>query len=109
MAFCFPGYTAKGSDLPPPLVCARTWRARVLETLPHIRLTLVIGRYAMAYHLERKMSVTEAVAAWNTRGDDVFALPHPSWRNTGWMKKNPWFAAEVLPRMRRRIKDVLDD
>jgi uracil-DNA glycosylase len=109
MAFCFPGYSASGSDLPPPPVCARTWRARVLDSLPGIRLTLVIGGYAMKYHLGRQVPVTEAVRDWASRGDDLFVLPHPSWRNTGWLRKNPWFEAEVLPRLRARIRSVLDD
>ncbi len=109
MAFCFPGYSASGSDLPPPRICAETWRDRVLTTLPDIRLKLVIGGYAMKYHLGRKMPVTEAVKGWRSHGPDTFVLPHPSWRNTGWLKKNPWFEAEVLPRLRKRIKDALND
>ena len=109
MAFCFPGYSATGSDLPPPAVCARTWREKVLGMLPDIRLTLVIGGHAMKYHLPQSMPVTEAVRDWRDRGDDIFVLPHPSWRNTGWLKKNPWFEAEVVPRLQARIKDVLND
>lgn len=109
MAFCFPGCSDKGSDLPPPAICARTWRDRVMAQLARLRLTVVIGAYAMAYHLGRKMPVTEAVAAWQGRGDDVFVLPHPSWRNTGWLKKNPWFEADVVPRLQARVRSVLDD
>lgn len=109
MGFCFPGYSASGSDLPPPRICAQTWRARVLDSLPNIRLTLIIGGYAAKYHLGTSGPVTEAVKAWKTRGDDRFVLPHPSWRNTAWLKKNPWFEADVLPLLRARIKDVLHD
>lgn len=109
MAFCFPGYSSSGSDLPPPPICSDTWRGRVLSGLADIQLTLIIGGYAMKYHLGRKTPVTEAVRDWQARGDDVFVLPHPSWRNTGWLKKNPWFEADVLPRLRSRIKDILDD
>ncbi|MFK7764790.1 MAG: uracil-DNA glycosylase family protein [Roseobacter sp.] len=109
MAFCFPGYSAKGSDLPPPPICAQTWRARVLEQLPDLRLILVVGSYAMKYHLGRAMPVTDAVKNWKVHGDDLFVLPHPSWRNNGWLRKNPWFETEVLPRLQRRIKEVLDD
>ncbi|MEM9578797.1 MAG: uracil-DNA glycosylase family protein [Pseudomonadota bacterium] len=105
----FPGYSASGSDLPPPPICAETWRKRVLGTLPDIRLTLVIGGYAMKYHLGRKLPVTEAVRAWRSYGPDTFVLPHPSWRNTEWLRKNPWFEAEVLPRLRDRIEDALND
>lgn len=109
MAFCFPGYDARGADLPPPLICARTWRDRVMAAVPDVRLTLVIGAHAMRYHLGAVGSVTEAVAGWKARGDALFALPHPSWRNTGWLKRNPWFEADVLPRVRARVQEVLDE
>lgn len=109
MAFCFPGYSAKGSDLPPPAICAQTWHDRVMADLGRIRLKLVIGGYAMKYHLGRKMPVSEAVADWKTRDDDIFVLPHPSWRNTGWLKKNPWFAETVVPRLQTRIQEILND
>lgn len=109
MAFCFPGYSDKGADLPPPAICARTWRDRVMAELRNVRLTLIIGGYAMQYHLGKKQTVTEAVAGWRTRGDDSFVLPHPSWRNTGWLKKNPWFEDDVLPKLQARIKEILND
>ena len=109
MAFCFPGYSDKGSDLPPPPICARTWRDNVMRWLPDIRVTLIIGGYAMKYHLGKKLPVTDAVRHWATKSDDTFVLPHPSWRNTGWLKKNQWFATDVLPRLRSRLKDVLND
>lgn len=107
MAFCFPGYDSKGSDLPPPRICATTWRARVLATLPDIRLTLLIGAYAQSWHLGGKASVTDRVAAWRDHAPDVFPLPHPSWRNTAWLNRNPWFAAELLPALRARIAEAL--
>ena len=109
MAFCFPGYDAKGSDLPPPPICARTWRAQALAVVPDVRLTLLIGGHAMRYHLPDFTTVTQAVAAWRDHPRGVFALPHPSWRNTGWLKKNPWFKAEVLPRLRAAVAEVLND
>lgn len=109
MAFCFPGYSDNGSDLPPPAICARTWRDGVMRTLPDIRLTLIIGGYAMKYHLGRKQPVTEAVRDWENRPDDIFVLPHPSWRNTGWLKKNLWFEEEVLPRLQAKVRDLLDE
>lgn len=109
MGFCFPGYSAKGSDLPPPAICARTWRKDVLASLPNTRLTLVIGSHAMRYHLESKVTVTQAVQAWRSRSDDTFVLPHPSWRNTGWLRKNPWFEKDVVPRLRARIEEILND
>lgn len=108
MAFCFPGYSASGSDLPPPPICALTWRDRVMAELTEIQLTVVIGSYAMGFHLGKKMPVTEAVAAWQTRGDAVFVLPHPSWRNTAWLRKNPWFEQGVVPRLQARVKEILD-
>jgi uracil-DNA glycosylase len=109
MGFCFPGYSAKGSDLPPPPVCAKTWRAAALEMLPMVQLTVLIGGYAMKYHLPEFKTVTQAVTDWRTHPQGVFALPHPSWRNTGWLKKNPWFAKDVLPRLRAAVAEVLHD
>ncbi|MEZ5913783.1 MAG: uracil-DNA glycosylase family protein [Paracoccaceae bacterium] len=107
MAFCFPGYDARGADLPPPPICARTWRARVLDALPNLRLTLLIGGHAQAWHLGRKGGVTETVAAWRDHAPQRFALPHPSWRNTAWLKRNPWFEADLLPELRARVKEVI--
>ncbi|MGR3610401.1 MAG: uracil-DNA glycosylase family protein, partial [Sulfitobacter sp.] len=109
MAFCFPGYDAKGNDLPPPAICAKTWRAQALATVPDVRLTVLIGGHAMRYHLPHFTSVTKAVADWRNWPEGVFALPHPSWRNTGWLKKNPWFEEDVVPRLRKAVKDALDD
>ena len=111
MAFCFPGYDAKGADLPPPMICAQTWRAAVLETLPKMRLTLLIGGYAQLWHLgaQAKPGVTKTVTAWRDHAPDVFPLPHPSWRNTGWLKKHPWFEADLLPKLRARVQEVLHD
>ncbi len=107
MAFCFPGYNAKGSDLPPPRICAKTWHADVMQTLGDVQLTCLIGGYAQQWHLGEKMSVTERVSRWRDYAPDVFVLPHPSWRNTGWLKRNPWFEAELLPVLRARVREVL--
>jgi uracil-DNA glycosylase len=109
MAFCFPGYDAAKSDLPPPRICAQTWRARVLSHLPDLRLTLLIGAYAQTWHLGGRMPVTQRVAAWRDHAPDTFPLPHPSWRNTAWLKKNPWFQADLLPVLRARVHEVLND
>ena len=108
MAFCFPGYDAKGSDLPPPKVCARTWHDRVMAALGDVRLTVLVGGYAHKWHLGAAGGVTETVADWRDHAPRVFPLPHPSWRNTAWLKRNPWFAAEVLPELRTAVKDALD-
>jgi uracil-DNA glycosylase len=110
MAFCFPGYDANGADLPPPPDCARLWRAPMLAAFPEIRLTLVIGQYAQAWHLgrARRRSLTETVRDWRAHlAAGVLPLPHPSWRNTAWLKRNPWFEAEVLPCLRAEVARVL--
>ena len=107
MAFCFPGYDAKGADRPPPKICAKTWRTQVLEHLVDVQLTLLIGGYAQSWHLGTKAGVTDTVAAWRDHAPAAFALPHPSWRNTAWLKKNPWFEADVLPVLRARVEEVL--
>jgi len=108
MAFCFPGYDAKGSDLPPPPLCAATWRARVMAALPGVRLTLLVGGAAIRWHLGLR-DVTEAVRGWRDHAPGVFPLPHPSWRNTGWLKRNPWFADELLPDLRRAVADAMEE
>ncbi len=109
MAFCFPGYDGRGADLPPPACCARTWRAQLLAGLPDIRLTLLVGGHAQKWHLEAPGGVGETVRAWRRHAPSVFPLPHPSWRNTAWLKQNPWFEAELLPELRARLQDVLND
>jgi len=108
MAFCFPGYDAKGSDLPPPRICAETWRARVMAELGQLELLLLVGAYAQGWHLGGKTSVTERVAGWRDHAPAVFPLPHPSWRNTGWLRKHPWFEAELVPALRTRVREVLE-
>ncbi|MBM3605739.1 MAG: uracil-DNA glycosylase family protein [Alphaproteobacteria bacterium] len=105
MAFCFPGYDAKGSDLPPPPICAATWRDRVMQELAP-RLTLLVGGHAMRWHLGSR-KVTDTVRDWRSHAPAVFPLPHPSWRNTGWLRRNPWFEAEMLPELRRAVAEQL--
>lgn len=107
MAFCFPGYNAKGSDLPPPPFCAKTWRSPIAEALADVRLTLLIGGYAQKWHLKTKAGVTETVEGWRDHAPRAFPLPHPSWRNTAWMKRNPWFEAETLPALKSAVTDAL--
>ena len=109
MGFCFPGYSAKGADLPPPAICARTWKAKVDQALGAVPLTLLVGGYAQKAYLGGTSSVTERVQGWRDHAPHCFPLPHPSWRNTGWLKKHPWFEAELLPALRARIKAVLND
>ncbi len=109
MGFCFPGYDAKGGDRPPRKECAVHWRQRLFEALPDFELMLLVGSYAQAWHLGERArdSLTETVKAWRDYKPRYIPLPHPSWRNTGWIKKNPWFETELLPYLRRRVKDVL--
>jgi uracil-DNA glycosylase len=106
MAFCFPGYDASGGDLPPPALCAATWRHRVLAEMPGVRLTVLVGGYAQRWHLGTR-SVAEAVARWREAGPGVVPLPHPSWRNTAWLKRHPWFEAELVPVLRARVAAAL--
>jgi len=109
MAFCFPGYNARGADLPPPAICGRTWHEAVLETLGDVKLGVLVGGHAHKYHLGVTSGVTETVRRWRDHAPRLFALPHPSWRNTAWLRKNPWFEAEVLPDLRAAIQRVLYD
>ena len=107
MAFCFPGYDAKGSDLPPPKVCAETWHADVMARLASVRLKVLVGAHAHRWHLGTRASVTETVADWRAHAPEVFPLPHTSWRNTGWLKRNPWFETDLLPILREQVRKVL--
>jgi len=111
MGLCFPGYDPHGSDLPPRRECAPLWRARTMAAMPQIELVLAIGQYAQAWHLgkAKAASMTATVQDWRrhlgrNEGPAVLPLPHPSWRNTAWLKRNPWFDAEVLPELRKRVK-----
>ncbi|KAE9630496.1 uracil-DNA glycosylase family protein [Parasedimentitalea maritima] len=107
MGFCFPGYNAKGVDLPPPALCRRTWHERVFQHLPQVSLTVLVGAHALHYHLGGKTPVNDLVRSWRDHAPQVFPLPHPSWRNTGWLKKNPWFESELVPELQARVKEVL--
>ena len=106
MGFCYPG-TGKSGDLPPRPECAVQWRDRLLEQLPNIRLTLLIGQYAQNWHLgsNKKANLTETVKAWQEYWPSVLPLPHPSPRNNRWLKKNPWFETDVLPALQQKISE----
>ncbi len=114
MGFCFPGQDAKGGDLPPRPECKATWHDQIFAARPDFDLTLIIGRYARDYHMPQKAKerLTDSIA--NQRLDlnalgvaPHIILPHPSWRNTAWLKRNPWFDAEIVPILQRRIKAAL--
>lgn len=110
MGFCFPGYDAKGGDLPPLKRCALTWRDQLMQSLPQIELTVLIGGYAQAWHLgaRTEKSLTATVARWTDYlADGIFVTPHPSWRNNGWLKRNPWFETDVLPALQKRVRSLL--
>jgi len=110
MAFCFPGYSAKGSDLPPPPRCAQTWRHQVMDYLPNLTTTIVIGRYAQAWHLgdaARKAGVRTTVENWRDYAPESFPIPHPSWRNNAFLRQNPWFEADLLPELKTTVAQVM--
>ncbi|KUJ79506.1 uracil-DNA glycosylase family protein [Ruegeria profundi] len=109
MAFCFPGYNERKADLPPPRICGKTWHDRVMQTLGEVPLTVMVGGHAQKFHMGAQGSVTNTVQRWRDYAPRVFPLPHPSWRNTAWLKKNPWFEAELLPVLRARVQEVLND
>ena len=116
MGFCFPGYDGRGGDLPPRKECRAHWHDQVFAAMPQIRLILVIGQYAHHYHLrdQRRESLTETVrnapSFWQEGGrPNYLPLPHPSWRNTGWLKRNQWFEDDILPLLRSEISKILSD
>ncbi|MGE0725582.1 MAG: uracil-DNA glycosylase family protein [Alphaproteobacteria bacterium] len=109
IGFCYPGVQPRGGDAPPRPECAPLWQARVLSVLPAIRLTLLVGHHAIGWHLKDRArpTMTETVRDWRRYLPTQFPLPHPSWRNTGWIKRQPWFEAECLPDLRRRVARLL--
>lgn len=109
VGFCFPGNDAGGGDRPPRPECAATWQDKLFAAMPKFRLTLLVGGYAFDGHLRGrvKRNVTETVRAWRDYAPRYIPLPHPSWRNNAWLKKNPWFEAELLPYLRARTTSVI--
>ena len=114
MGFCFPGHDEKGGDLPPRRECAPLWRARLMAAMPQVDLVLAIGRPAQLWHLGRDAAPTlgETVADWRRIlerdvSPAVLPMPHPSWRNTAWLRRHPWFEADVVPELRRRVRERL--
>lgn len=106
MGFCYPG-TGKSGDLPPRKECAPQWRQQLLDRLPDLELILVIGQYAQGWHLSEKGTVTEIVSRWRSYAPKVFPMPHPSPRNNIWLRRNPWFEAELVPELQKQVRRVL--
>lgn len=107
MGFCFPGYDKNGGDIPPMKRCAETWHAALLQRLPQIELKVLIGAYAQRWYLQQQAekTLTGTVKSWRRFLDQgIIVAPHPSWRNTAWLKRNPWFETEVLPELRKRVQ-----
>jgi uracil-DNA glycosylase len=118
MGFCFPGQDARGGDLPPRRECAATWHARLFALLPPPGLMLTLGLPALRWHLARLgrpdllgAGLDDAVRRWRAldRETGIVPLPHPSWRNSGWIKRNPWFEDEVLPVLRARVRSIMGE
>ena len=109
IGFCYPGTMENGGDYPPRKECAPLWHAPVIDALENVELTLLVGSYAQAYYLGKshRKTMTETVRSWRDYGPDILPTPHPSWRTTGWQKKNPWFDDEILPEIRRRVKALI--
>lgn len=113
MGLCFPGQDGRGADLPPRRECAPHWRAKLMRRLDAVELVLAIGMYAQAWHLGgfRKPSLTETVRAWRepyeALSPPVIPLPHPSWRNNGWIARHPWFERELVPVVRAHVRRLV--
>ncbi len=109
MGFCYPG-TGLNGDLPPRPECAPFWHEKILRLTPDIGLTLLVGSYAQARYIptKPKQSLTENVRNFNRFGKSLFPLPHPSWRSSGWMQRNPWFEADVLPELVKAVQKIIE-
>jgi uracil-DNA glycosylase len=110
MGFCYPGRLDRGGDRPPRPECAPLWHPRLRPYFAAVRLTLLVGSYALHHYLpaSRKQPMSAALVRWREFLPEYFVLPHPSWRTTAWEASNPWFAAELLPELRRRVAGALD-
>jgi len=106
MGLCYPGRLPNGGDAPPRTECAPLWHKRLIDRMPRIRLTLLVGSYAQVYVLGRG-PMTERVQAFQQAMPRYFPLPHPSWRTTAWERRNTWFGAEVLPALREAVAAAL--
>jgi len=109
MGFCYPGRFPRGGDRPPRPECAPAWHAQVRALMPKVELTLLVGAYAQAYYLEDKGpgTMTETVRQWQVFLPRFLPTPHPSWRTTGWLKRNPWFERDLIPELQNRVRHIL--
>ena len=107
MGLCYPGVDAHGGDLPPIRDCAPLWHPRLLPRLPRIGITILVGSYGQKRYLGATGNMTATVSRWREFLPRYFPTPHPSWRNTGWLKRNPWFEAEALPELQTRVAALL--
>jgi len=110
VAFCFPGYNAKNHDLPPPSDCAKIWRQKLFGQMPQVELIVTVGKSAIGWHLPdlRTKSLTDIVSGGLVEGTpSILPLPHPSWRNNAWLKGNPWFETDVLPKLRADVRRLI--
>lgn len=108
MGFCYPGRQASGGDAPPRPECAPLWHEALLQRMPEVQVTLLVGLYAQHAYLpqRRRWSLTQRVAAWQDTAPRIWPLPHPSWRTTAWLKKHPWFHATLLPALRAELAQL---
>lgn len=109
MGFCFPGNDSTGGDLPPRAECAPLWRKKLIDLMPQLEVAVLVGSYAQRWHLGVRAgtSLTESVRRWREVAPSYFPTPHPSWRNNAWLKRNPWFEAELLPELRASVSRAL--
>lgn len=109
MGYCYPGRNARGGDLPPRRECAQHWLPKLLALLPKIEFTILAGQYAQRHYLDGRVkdSLTETVRNWREYFPRFLPIPHPSPRNTNWLKVNAWFEAEIVPALRKRVKRLL--
>jgi uracil-DNA glycosylase len=118
MGFCFPGHDRNGGDRPPRRECRDQWHDRLFALMPQIDTILTLGRPAQEYHCARLgrplpktpllADIVRQTARSGGAGPRLIALPHPSWRNSGWLKRNPWFEAEIVPLLRGAVADALE-
>ena len=109
MGFCYPGVSKSGGDMPPRPECAPLWHEKLRRLLPNVALTLLVGQYAQKAYLRvgKAATLTETVRTFAQSPPGLMPLPHPSWRSTGWMRRNPWFEAELVPALRAAVAAAL--